>query len=315
MSDHDMSLDELTSLYSEACQAFVLRDFDTAASIVDDLLDRIERDDLGLASSTEEITTTTTTQLDELVRRVWILQTTLLASSDEELARNAKQAERELAGLYSRIERFYSQGHHSSTASASSASTSSFTTTLLIHPSLLVAISLAGLKLEIPSFVRRTLQDYFRLLLKHAASSEAAAASSSQADISTLDTSQADLSLSGIAINGHGHPAANGLNGTNGHLNNGTSTSSGQAATSASTSRLKSLHRLARIYSVHLLGKTLGEWSAARAWIREQADDDAAVAAGLMNDSYAQVGLLSNISVCSGQRLLNTIHPFPLIKR
>jgi len=296
MSRHDSSQDELTALYSEACQAFVLRDFDTAASSVDDLLDRIERDGLGLASSEES--SSATTELDELVRRVWILQVTLLASSDEELARNAKQAERELAGLHSRIERFYSRGYNSSRTTAQSASTSSSTTTVLIHPSLLVAISLAGLKLEIPSFVRRTLQDYFRLLLAHAASSEAAL-SSSQADISTLDTSQADLSLSGIAINGHGHPATDGLNGTTGHVSNGTGASSTKAGTSASTNRLKSLHRLARIYSVHLLGKTLGEWMAARAWIREQADDDAAVAAGLMNDSYAQVGSLSTIYVRS----------------
>lgn len=275
--------DELSSLYSEACQAFVLRDFDTTTSIVDGLLDRIESEGLGQTSTTSE-GTSSSTQLDELVRRVWILQITLLASSDEELARNPKQAERELAGTLSRIERFYVRQEGTATAAATpSTSSSSSTVSILIHPSILVAVSLAGLKLEIPLFVRRALQDYFRLLLSQTNSS-GGILSSSQGDTSALDASQADLSLSGIGVNGHHGSAVNGHHG----ITDGTSTP--KAATGNNgTSRIKSLHRLARIYSVLLLGKTLGEWSAARAWIREQADDDAAVAAGLMNDSYAQV--------------------------
>ena len=290
MNDYD----ELASLYSEACQAFVLRDFDTTASTVDSLLERIERDELGRPTPPiSEGSSDSATELDELVRRVWILQITLLASSDEELVRNPKHAERELAGLHSRIVHFYAQkqeGHP--TASTSSSSTS----TTLLHPSLLVAISLAGLKLEIPQFARRSLQDYFRLLLSHASTSEAAL-SSSHRDISTLDASHADLSLSGIAVNGHINAASNGLNGTNGHQGsdmNGTSAPSTQPASSAQANRIRSLHRLARIYTIHLLGKSFGEWSAARTWIREQADDDAALAVGLMNDSFAQVRIQSH---------------------
>lgn len=150
---------------------------------------------------------------------------------------------------------------------------------------------MAGLKLEIPLFVRRTLQDYFRLLLlSHAAHSEDEAISASQGDISTLDVSHADLSLSGIAVNGHR------VNGTNGHLasNNdeNQNTSSTTTRSTAALNKRKSLHRLSRIYSVHLLGRSMGEWSNARAWIREMADDDTAVAVGFMSDSYAQVCLL-----------------------
>jgi hypothetical protein len=271
MSDYD----ELDPLYSEACQAFVLRDFETTSGIVDSLLERIERDGLGRPTPP---TSEAITDLDELVRRVWILEINLLASSDQELVRNPKQAERELAGLHSRIERFYTTKQDHPAVPSSSSSTS----TVLIHPSLLVAISLAGLKLEIPQFVRRTLQDYFRVLVSHASSE--AALSSSQGDVSVLDTSQ---------VNGHVNAGVNSLNGTNGHPGsdiNGTSAPPAQPQTTSTTAnRIRSLHRLARIYSVHLLGKSFGEWSAARTWIREQADDDAAVAAGLISDSYAQV--------------------------
>lgn len=291
MSEQD-EYNDLTALYSEACQAFVLRDFDTTSSIVDSLLDRIEGNGLGLNAQESE-SSSSSFQLGELVRRVWILQITLLASSDEELARKPKEAERELAGTLSRIERFYSRQETTAAASTTTAipSTSSATaTSVLIHPSILVAVSLAGLKLEIPSFVRRTLQDYFRLLLSQAASS-GAVLSSSQGDLSALDASQADLSLSGIAVHGHNGSTVNGHNGSH----NGTSTL--KPANTAAGSRIKSLHRLARIYSIHLLGKALGEWSAARAWIREQADDDAAVAAALMDDSYAQVRLIHPIRI------------------
>lgn len=272
---------ELSPLYSEACQSFVLRDFDATASIVNDLLDRTERDGLGLDSDDD---------LNELVRRIWILQITLLASADEELARNPKQAERGPAGLYNRIEQFYARTADTAARPAASSSTTSPTT--LVHPSLLVAISLAGLKLDIPLFVRRTLQDYFRLLLAHAATSEAAL-SASQGDISTLDASQADLSLSGIAVNGHATVTGR-VNGTNGHLGvNGTSTPM-QGGSSVKGSRVKSLHRLTRIYSINLLGKALGDWSAARAWIKEQRDDDAAIAANLISEAYAQVRTCSS---------------------
>lgn len=270
---------KLTSQYSEACQAFVLRDFDTTASIVTSLLEQIEQDSPGLGNDASS-----PSDLDELVRRVWILQVTLLASADDELARNAKQAERELAGLHSRIERFYARRPAATAATSTSSSPPSPSETL-IHPSLLVAISLAGLKLDIPSFVRRTLQDYFQLLIAHAASSEAAL-SASQGDISTLDVSHADLSLSGIAVNGH----VSQVDGTNGHLTNGMHASN-EVSTSSAASRMKSLQRLSRIYSIHLLGKALDDWSGAKAWIREQADDDSAVAAGITSHSYAQVRL------------------------
>lgn len=285
-SEDDNLLSNLTSQYSEACQSFVLRDFDTTTGIVDDLLEKIEQNNLGLDSSSNN-----DDDLKELVRRVWILYITLLASANEQLARDSKQAESELAAAHSRIARFYARSPSATTTAAQSSTSppsSSLSSTLstLIHPSLLVALSLAGLKLEIPLFVRRTLQDYFRLLLSHAAHSEDETTSASQGDISsTLDVSHADLSLSGIAVNGHG------MNGTNGHLANESQNTSSTTRNTAALNKRKSLHRLSRIYSVHLLGRSLGEWSNARAWIREMADDDAAVAVGLMNDSYAQVSL------------------------
>ncbi|KAK9893498.1 hypothetical protein P389DRAFT_213092 [Cystobasidium minutum MCA 4210] len=287
-TEQDLLLSHLTSQYSEACQSFVLRDFESTTGIINDLLDRIERDNLGLSLDTTT-TTDSASELDELVRRVWILYITLLASSDEELAGNPKRAESELAGAHSRIERFYARTSGSaSTIVATTTSSSSSTSSIIVHPSLLVAISLAGLKLEIPSFVQRTLQDYFRSLLANATTSSNTL-STSQGDISTLDVSHADLSLSGIAIDGHastnatnGHYAT--VNGTNGHAVSNDDGSSN----AATVNRKKSLHRLSRIYSVQLLGRSLNEWSSARAWIREMADDDNAIAAGLISEAYAQ---------------------------
>jgi hypothetical protein len=267
---------DLAASYSEACQSFVLRDFDNTSSIVNGLLQDIEQDSLGLSDEDSA------SDISELVRRVWILHITLLASADEELARDSRKAEQALSRTLNRIEQFYArhsiQGELPSSIASSSASTASST---LIHPSILVAFSLAGLKLETPQLIRRTLQDYFQLLLSRAAESESHL-SSSQGDISTLDASQADLSLSGIAVNGH-HLSNNHVNG---HPANN---ANGARSDQISASRIKSLHRLARIYSVHLLGKTLGEWSTARAWIRERQHDEAGVSAGLMSEPYAQV--------------------------
>lgn len=291
---------ELAALYSEACQSFVLRDFDSTSSIVNRLLEDIEQDSLGLSDDYSQ------SDITELVRRVWILYITLLASADDVLARDPKKAEQALDHSLSRIESFYGRAlaRNVEAPSTSTISPSTLSPTL-IHPSILVAFSLAGLKLDAPQLVRRTLQDHFKLLLHRAAEVDSHL-SSSHDDISNLDISHADLSLSGIALNGHG-PNSH----VNGHsANEDAITTSGPSGSGLSSARIKSLHRLSRIYSIHLLCKTLGEWSSARVWIREMQHNDAAAVAGLMSDSYAQVreGLLNLLCHALGMQLISPLY-------
>lgn len=202
--------------YSEASHAFLLKDWDTARRIVDDLLAKAEDNTL---------------LDDELTRKVWILQLTLLASSSDIETADPTKAEQPLAQTYTRIQRYYA---------------GQSTSAQVLHPSLLVATSLAGIKLHQPHFVRRTLEDYFDALLCEDVDTEALLNES----IVGMDTSNADLSLSGIAMNGNGHSA--------------------QAPTGSRQGWRKSLDRLARIYTVHLLGKSLGEWEEAKAWVAQQ---------------------------------------------
>lgn len=220
--------------YSEASHAFLLKDWDTARRTVDDLLRKTEDNTL---------------HDDELARKVWILQLTLLASSiDPDASADPARAEQPLATTYARIQRYYATSAPSQ----------------VMHPSLLVATSLAGIKLHQPHFVRRTLEDYFDALLCEDVDSEALLNES----IAGMENSNADLSLSGIAVNASGHPAPD--------------------MTGSRQGWRKSLDRLARIYTVHLLGKSLGEWEEAKAWVAQQRClEDAGVA--VITEENAQV--------------------------
>lgn len=292
----------IESTYSEACQAFVLRDFDTASSLVDNLLEDIESEpEQGQGQEQIDIRNNEDNLSQELARRVYILYITLAASKDDSLHRDTRKAERELSGIYSRIQRYHASKAHQSAAAAATRDTASSSQAYLmeelrpkdglVHPSIMVALSLAGLKLNATSFVRQTLEDYFQQLLKHAEKLDIL--NTSQGDVSALDASHADLSLSGIVVNGHSttkQPEASFDNvGIEEPAINGSSSS---GANATDTSRTKSLQRLSRIFSVNLLGKALGDWQAARSWIKEMKDDDAAHMAGLMSDTYVNVGLI-----------------------
>lgn len=237
------SSDSSRAAYSEASHAFLLKDWDTARRIVDDLLQKTENNTL---------------HDEELARKVWILQLTLLASADQ-----ARAAEQPLAQTYARIQRYYA---------ASSSSSSS----QVLHPSLLVATSLAGIKLQQPHFVRRTLEDYFDALLCEDVDSEAILDES----VVGMDTSNADLSLSGMAINGNGHHAP--------------------ATTGNRQGWRKSLDRLTRIYTVHLLGKSLEEWQEAKNWVAQQRClEDAGVAVITEQNAQVRPSILFTFTISS----------------
>lgn len=199
----------------------------------------------------------------DVIRKIWILQLTLTASTlptatisgSGDLARgqspgssaNSSTRELQLAETFSRIQRYY----------RSSA---------VIHPSIMVALSLAGLKVSAPGFARRTLEDYFDVLLyadpeQPGSTSPEAASGDTSGYLAAADASTADLSLSGIA-----------------------------ASTSATPARAdwsKSLNRLARIYAIHLLGKTFQEWKGAKSWVEQQRSEEAGIQ--LVPEASAQV--------------------------
>ena len=229
-------LDEPATSYSEASHAFLVKDWERAEQIVEGLLERA-----GVEQQQDE--QAPATQIDaELIRKLWILKITLIASTAASAPRSEK--EQQLSDVYTRVNRYYSNiNSHDNNGSTS------------CHPSILVALSLAGLKLEVPHYVRRTLEDYIDSLLYGV----------TMDDSIILDTSNADLSLSGLAING----------------------TSGRETREGWT---KSLHRLARIYAVHLLGKTLGEWEEGRAWIEQQLGEQSE-GVRLVSEDNAQVSM------------------------
>ena len=229
---------EWAEAYGEASQAFLLQDFGRAGELVDKLIDRGKRlTEDGRADA----------EASEVVRKAWILKVTLLASSNGggsgrsqvtgQPGNSRNDSERELLQTYEQIKVFYGSNDGS-----------------VLHPSQLVAVSLAGLKLGLPGFTRRTLEDYFDVLL--CSQPEDAGLDESS---TFLDASNADLSISGVT----------------------------DPARPQSFSWTKSLHRLARVYAVHTLGKTYQEWQEARNWVEQQRIEDVGIQ--VVTEDNAQV--------------------------
>lgn len=227
-----------TEAYGAASQAFLLQDFGQAEAQVGLLLARAEKLTESDSRSHPEAA--------EVTRKAWILKITLLASSGGSSSNSAiagqpgqTDLEKQLVQAYEGIKGYYGVADGA-----------------LLHPSLLVAVSLAGLKLGLPGFSRRALEDYFDVLLCSQVEDIGLDESSA-----VLDASQADLSISGIA----------------------------DPARPQSVSWTKSLHRLARIYAVHTLGKTFQEWAEARNWIEQQRIEDIGIQ--VVTEDNAQVRL------------------------
>ena len=210
-------LDDSFAAFSEASHAFLLKDWERSGGIVESLLERAE-------TSQEQDGQRNVDRNMELRRKLWILKITLIASTAASLP--GPEKERQLSDVSVRMHRHYRSSQHQEEGS-------------VLHPSLLVALALAGLKLQVPQFARHSLEEYFDTLL-YAVTLD---------DSVHLDQSNADLSLSGLAVD-----AA-----ASGKVREGWT---------------KSLHRLARIYSIHVLGKTLGDWEEARIWIEYQWRED-----------------------------------------
>lgn len=231
-----------TEAYGGASQAFLLQQFSRASELVEKLLDRAK----GLNGSDRR-----EADAAEVVRKAWILKLTLLASSGERGAiagqPGGNDLDKQLSQIYEQIRDYYNVVNGT-----------------LLHPSLLVAVSLAGLKLGLPGFSRRTLEDYFDILLCSQPEDIGVDESST-----FLDASQADLSISGIA----------------------------DPARPQSISWTKNLHRLARIYAVHTIGKTFQEWSEARNWVEQQRIEDIGIQ--VVTEDNAQVSTNLWTSCCS----------------
>lgn len=309
---------DLSEGYAEASHAFLLKDFATTRTVLGGLLDKIE------ASSTTGSATASTTTSDnddfaELARKVWILQITLLASdtvtttSSSPSSTSSASKESELNHLYNRIQRYYQHQHrrrrqdpphdNSSAGYQVTQADDDSSSQPPIHPSILVALSLAGLKLKLPGYVRRTLEEYFDVLLLHQASPSSngsygnpdASFSLNNGDSSAfLDSSTADLSLSGIAVSNSNLPNGVGP----GQHSKAAFPSRVDATTTGTAAYAKSYNRLARIYSIHLLGKTLNEWEEARVWIESQIVNDREegeiIEYQLINEASAKV----SVGVC-----------------
>ena len=260
-------LARFTSAYSDASHAFLLRDFARCQATVEELLTEAEAGAGAIVG--DEDAGRDRDALADVIRKIWILQLTLTAStptptptsgtsSSGDLARGQSPAESsgngssrarelQLADTFSRLQRYY-------------------TSSAVIHPSVIVVLSLAGLKVSAPGFARRILEDYFDVLLyadpeQQRSTSPEAAAGDTSGYLAAADASTADLSLSGIA----------------------TSTS----ATPARADWNKSLNRLARIYAIHLLGKTFQEWEEAKSWVEQQMSEEAGIQ--LVSEESAQV--------------------------
>ena len=232
---------EWPEAYAEASQAFLLQEFERAGDLVEKLLQRAN--ELNPSERRDA-------EASEVIRKAWILKVTLVASRSSaspvaghpvHKGSSRSETERDLAQAYEQIKAYYASTDGDGTP---------------LHPSLIVAVSLAGLKLGLPGLTRRTLEDYFDILL--CSQPEDAGLDESSA---FLDASNADLSISGVA----------------------------DPARSQSVTWTKSLHRLARIYAVHTLGKTYQEWQEARNWVEQQRIEDVGIQ--VVTEDNAQVGL------------------------
>ncbi|KAL7005076.1 syntaxin binding protein 1 [Cystobasidiomycetes sp. EMM_F5] len=239
-----MNVDD-EALYGQASRAFILRDFGRAREIVSGLSrgaeDRVDGKDGkdGVQESNPNHT-----------RKVWIFEVTLLsstlASSDAEQSESHRVEA--LQGLHQRIKQYYAREWYIHSGDQ-------HTLPMALHPSILVALSLASISLHLPGYARQILEDYFGDLV--CCPPEMAHPHSINLDASyALDQSDADLSLSGVRL-----PAA----------------SSSSQNNKVMPGWRKSLDRLARIYAVLVLGRAFQEWAGARDWVETQRSENVGI--------------------------------------